>query len=368
MAIHLARTGDTIELSGDTYSHRGVLRAKGAKWHANDKKWSLPADCEGWAVSLLGAIPDDRQRVVERVIERAAAPEIDSEGLCNLVDQTVARELGGVLDVMQALKKQVEAAEARLDKARVTKIEVVRDGKAHKVEGLAHEMLPTLITSLAAGLHVWIAGPSGSGKTHGAEQAAKALGLGFELQGAMTMAHELIGFVDAGGKYHETPFTRAFRNGGLVLLDELDAGSNEALLALNAALANGLMSLPSGEVISAHADFKCIGSANTFGNGATAEYVGRTRIDAAFLQRFGARLTWDYDERLELAMSGNDAWVKQVQKARREAAKHGLKVMITPRASQAGAKLIAAGMTFEQAANLTYLAGLTPAQRAQLGA
>jgi cobaltochelatase CobS len=227
-------------------------------------------------------------------------------------------------------------------------------------------MLPTLVRSLATGLHVWLAGPSGSGKTHGAEQAATALGLTFRLQGAMTMAHELTGFVDAGGTYHETPFVTTFRNGGVILLDELDAGSNEALLALNAALANGIMCLPSGEIIRAHADFRCVGAANTFGQGATADYVGRTRIDAAFLQRFGVRLTWAYDEALETAMADMPSWSERVQRARQRAKEAGLKVLITPRASIAGAKLIRAGFTPDEAADMTYLADLSPSQRQQV--
>jgi cobaltochelatase CobS len=246
------------------------------------------------------------------------------------------------------------------------RVDVITQDATRTVDGLSHHMLPTLVRSLATGLHVWLAGPSGSGKTHGAEQAAQALGLTFRLQGAMTMAHELTGFVDAGGTYHETPFVTTFRSGGLILLDELDAGSNEALLALNAALANGIMCLPSGEIIRAHADFRCIGAANTFGQGATADYVGRTRIDAAFLQRFGVRLTWAYDEALETAMADMPTWSARVQRARQRAKEAGLKVLITPRASVAGAKLIRAGFTADAAAEMTYLADLSPAQRQQV--
>ena len=159
---------------------------------------------------------------------------------------------------------------------------------------------------------------------------------------------------------------RAYVEGGVILLDEIDAGSNEALLALNAALANGIMCLPNGEVVRAHADFRCIGAANTYGSGATHDYVGRTRIDAAFLQRFGAAIDWQYDEKLETAMSGNAEWSRRVQRVRKRAAKAGLKILVTPRASQSGARLIAAGMTPEEAAKLTYLRGLTADQVAML--
>jgi MoxR-like ATPase len=276
---------------------------------------------------------------------------------------TAPVDLSQVSDLIQQALEPIRRAIADRPTVRV---DVITQDTTRTVDGLSHHMLPTLIRSLATGLHVWLAGPSGSGKTHGAEQAATALGLTFRLQGAMTMAHELTGFVDAVGKYHETPFVTTFRNGGVILLDELDAGSNEALLALNAALANGIMCLPSGEIIRAHADFRCIGAANTFGQGATADYVGRTRIDAAFLQRFGVRLTWAYDEALETAMADMPTWSARVQRARQRAKEAGLKVLITPRASIAGAKLIRAGFSPDEAADMTYLADLSPAQRQQV--
>jgi MoxR-like ATPase len=386
-----------IVVTGNTYPRRNALRARGARWNAADKSWRFDYDTTipRWLESELGAVCDGA--ATTQTATTAKAPEVTrldhddwervqkaiqvavngkADELKPDVAEAVKDDLAALAEAVQtgvaeqvalqtaALESRVALAEKRAEESRV--LEVRTDKGAFKVEGRAHPLLDTLITSLGAGLHVWIAGPSGSGKTHGAMQAAKALGLDFEAHGAMTMAHELTGFVDAGGKYHETPFVRAFRNGGLVLLDEIDAGSNEALLALNAALANGFMSLPSGEVIEAHPDFRCIGAANTFGNGATAEYVGRVRLDAAFLQRFGARLDWGYDEELERQISGNVDWAKRVQRARRRAADAGLKIMITPRQSQAGAKLIAAGMSEDDAANLTYLAGLSPEQRRQI--
>jgi hypothetical protein len=57
-----------------------------------------------------------------------------------------------------------------------------------------------------------------------------------------------------------------------------------------------------------------------------------------------------------------------VQDARKKAATVGLKVLITPRSSQAGARLIAAGYTPDQAAELTYMRGLSADQKRQLGA
>jgi cobaltochelatase CobS len=235
-----------------------------------------------------------------------------------------------------------------------------------------HPQLETLLRSIsardvsAARLNVWIAGPAGSGKTHAAKQCAQALDLDFGFHGAMTYAHDLVGFVDAAGRYHETQFVKLYREGGLCLLDELDSGTSEALLTLNAALANGQISIPSGEIISRHPDFACIGAANTFGAGATAEYVGRNKLDAAFLSRFPVKIAWNYDLDLEAAICGNADWAQEVQAARAKAQAAGLKIVIDPRHSIAGAALIAAGMDRAQVAELTYLAGLKPEQVAML--
>lgn len=285
----------------------------------------------------------------------------------------LASAFGGAGNVQPALDA-LAARVAALESAAPRLLVIDTEGRAlgDELPETRHPMLETLIRLLgardAAGrrLNVWISGPTGSGKTHGAKQAAAALGLAWGFHGAMSMAHELVGFVDAGGKYHETVFVDRFRNGGLCLLDELDSWSAEATLCLNAALANGEVSLPTGEIVRRNPDFACVGAGNTWGAGATAEFVGRNRLDAAFLSRFAAKLAWGYDEKLESAMCGNPDWAARVQRARKKAAAQGLKVIIDPRVSMAGAAIIAAGFSADEAARMTYLAGLTDAQVAML--
>lgn len=287
------------------------------------------------------------------------------------------KALGGSVDA-DAVRAIVEEAIAPL-KAIVENqapvILVQKEGvTTGKVEGLRHKMFDTLLRAMmsrdASGryLQVWLSGPTQSGKTTAAKMVADAMGLDFAFHGAMNMSHELIGFVDAGGNYHSTQFVNAYRDGGLVLVDEVDAGSNEALLTLNAALANGEMALPTGEMLPRHPDFACIAAANTWGQGATAEYIGRTKIDEAFLQRFPVKIFWDYDAKLEEKMCGNPDFARRVQRARDQAISKGLKVKITPAHSKAGAALIASGFSEDEAADLTYLAGLSEDQRKQVGA
>ena len=273
------------------------------------------------------------------------------------------------LDV-DAIKKLIRAETKDL---RVLKIEIVRDGdKVATLTGLQHNLMPLLLKAAASrqvdGYHpnIWLAGPPGSGKTHAARALSLALCDDFQFNGALSMAHEVLGFVDAAGKYHETAFYRGFIARMGYLFDECDGSDNAPLLALNAALANGHAMFPMG-LRERHIDSLIIAGANTFGLGATADFVGRTKIDAAFLDRFPVKIFWDYDATLETAICGNAEWSRRVQRARAAARSNGLKVMITPRASIAGAALIASGFSSNDAAKLTYHASLTADQIRMVG-
>jgi len=41
-------------------------------------------------------------------------------------------------------------------------------------------------------------------------------------------------------------------------------------------------------------------------NGASADYCGATKLDAAFLSRFPARLSWNIDKSFEVSIAGNE--------------------------------------------------------------
>jgi len=282
------------------------------------------------------------------LIAQMAGQSINPETVARIVDERITAALAGIPSVKIECKGV--------------------DGATRTVDGHQHPQFKRLLTAAASrnveGHHpnIWLAGPAGSGKTYAGKMVAKALGLPFVFNGALANAFELLGFIDAGGTYHRTAFREAFENGGVYMFDEVDGSDNSALLALNAALANGAAQFPDGR-IERHQDCIILASANTWGLGATAEYVGRSKIDAAFLDRFGVRFHWDYDAALETAISGNEAFARRVIAARERARNAGLKVLITPRASQAGAALIASGMSDNEAAELTYLANLSADQR-----
>lgn len=207
-----------------------------------------------------------------------------------------------------------------------------------------HRMFKTLLTAVKAGVMVFISGPAGSGKTSAGEMVAAELGLSFYPMsvGSQTSASELVGYMNATGSYVRTIFRDAFEKGGLFLLDEIDSGNPNVLTRLNAALANDYCSFPDG-VVKRHEGFRCIAAGNTWGSGADRQYVGRNPLDAATKDRF-TKIVWDYDNALELRIAGNAEWTRRVQAIRKAVWKHGIRVLVTPRASIRGAKLLKAGL------------------------
>jgi cobaltochelatase CobS len=271
----------------------------------------------------------------------------------------------------EAAKRLGDDLERRLEEAlaKVTRTElVVRSGDREVVlEGLQHSQFPQLLRMVGAGLNVWVAGPAGSGKTRAASDAARALGLKFHFNGAIDSEYKLSGFVDAQGRVVSTAFREAWTKGGLYLFDEVDASMPSALLAFNAALSGDLADFPGEpDPVKRHPDFRVVAAANTWGFGGDGQYVGRSKLDAAFLDRF-ASLPWDYDEALEKKMAGqHERWADTVQEMRRLARARGLKVVISPRATLAGAAMLAAGFSQREAAEATVLCKLDPGSRQAL--
>jgi len=311
----------------------------------------------------------DSETETPRVI--VETPRVKSGSGINAIALAIEAALADAIDADQVARIVDERIALAFKAAPSIKIECSGfDGTKRETRGHIHPSFNRLLRACSVRLpngfvpNVWVTGPAGSGKTHGGTMLAETLGLPFHIHGATAMPHEILGYKDAGGTYHRTPFREAFEHGGVLMLDEVDAWDNGVLLALNAATSNGLATFPDG-VIPRHKDCVIIACANTYGLGGTADYVGRSRIDAAFLSRF-VKLAWDYDAALEIALSGNEAWAQRVIFARGRARVQGLKIMITPRDSQAGAALIEAGFTWDEAANMTYLAGLSSEQRKQI--
>lgn len=189
------------------------------------------------------------------------------------------------------------------DKTLIKVVEYKNERKP--IEGIVHNEMETILQFVAMDEPVMLVGPAGTGKNVICKQVADALGLEFYFSNAITQEYKLTGFVDAMGNFVKTQFYEAFTKGGLFLLDEMDGSIPEVLIVLNCAIANRYFDFPGIGRVNAHENFRIIACANTYGTGASMEYVGRNQLDGASLNRF-AIVEVDYDSKIEESVSGGN--------------------------------------------------------------
>jgi hypothetical protein len=177
------------------------------------------------------------------------------------------------------------------------------DGKDRpQPEGeIYHPAVDRLVALLAQGMHVYLTGPAGSGKTHGACQAARMVGLPYDV---VTMpgqtSAKLLGYVKPDGTIVETAFTRMFTAPGVLVLDEFDRTDPGVAAMLNSCLENGLLN-HGGKLLRKDPQFCVVANGNTTLRGASREYTAAKPIDYATAARF-VFLRWNYDETHEAAL------------------------------------------------------------------
>lgn len=196
------------------------------------------------------------------------------------------------------LKKAVETAK---QSGSGTIISVTVDGKTTetKTEKVLDESFAKVLKYVSNGENVYLYGPAGSGKNVIGEEIAKALNLPFYYQNTILTKFDVSGYKNAKGEYEQTPFYKAWKFGGVYFADELDNSQAEAIIALNAALANGYYVFPdTNERVEKHPNFRCIAAGNTNGQGATEEYCGRYQMDESSRDRF-VFVKIDYNSKIE---------------------------------------------------------------------
>ena len=284
---------------------------------------------------------------------------IDEDAVRNIVSDVVDPIALDNAVALDRLSTKIDALQPK-----VTQI-VIKDRPTLTLKGVQHKAFSDIMMSLAARCNTFLVGPAGTGKTTMVSQAADALGLDFHAENltAATTEYALKGFKDANSKYVPTKLREFFQNGGVYLLDEIDNANPNVLGVLNSALSNGFMAFPDA-MVKKHDNFIAVAAGNTYGNGATAEYVGRNPIDGATLDRF-AFFNVDIDESVEDAMLAGYAlpsatascWVKAVRQSRQNVAEAGLRVIVSPRATANGAALLSQGMDMNKVYAATVLKG-----------
>lgn len=223
---------------------------------------------------------------------------------------------------------------------------------------ILHKAYEDIRDCIECNIPVYLAGPAGAGKNYTVEQIAHEFGWNFYFSNSVQQEYKLTGFIDAGGKFHETEFYKACtdENDCIFFLDEMDASIPEVLILLNAAIANGYFEFPSGRVNLNHVHFVAAG--NTVGSGADDVYSGRMVIDQATLDRF-AIIEFDYDRRVELNVTkGNADLVNFVHDLRDQAKEKGIRATFSLRCLTMVTKLEAKGMNLVKIIAIVVMKGL----------
>ena len=250
-----------------------------------------------WKVSdsyLIKAWQVERENTQPKVVE--VAQEQQPMNVLNLLGTEIVKIMGDNLANQIGGEVEKKINEFIQDKVLMKVVEY--KGAKNEVKGIAHAQLENLLKFVSMDEPVMLVGPAGTGKNVLVKQVADALGLEFYFTSAVTQEYKLTGYGDANGHFVSTQFYEAFTKGGVFLFDEVDASIPEAMVVVNSAIANRYFDFPVVGRVQAHPDFRIIACANTYGTGASMEYVGRNQLDGATLNRF-AMLEVDYDKRIE---------------------------------------------------------------------
>lgn len=312
--------------------------------------------------AIIGAARDAavqaaRQVISEVTVSGGGMSDDEREQLRQLsghVDRValaLADDIGETKSGLVSLRAELERVMIHVNQSRTIEVREPWSGATVTVQN-THNGFDTVLARTGDGIHSWLYGPAGTGKSTLGKQVFEALGLECHTISATPdmMRHHFFGTVNPlTGEFRETPFYRAYKFGGGLLIDEADNMSGSFFAGLNDGLASGSMLFDNGEVVERHERFRCIASGNTVGHGATALYR-RQQLDEATLDRF----TYFYvglDEAIEdagVAARLGDAsqaadLIRVVRVARRNVDQHNLRTVVTPRAAFDGARMLALG-------------------------
>lgn len=267
------------------------------------------------AAGVLGADPNGSQKGPGG----ACPPKEGDDAYWEYAAQKVGERLP-----LDALKEDIQSAvqavkdgikddlKGESDRPVEVKIEVTLPDKSTLKKTLGktvHSALQTVLGCVEEGLqNILVVGPTGTGKTVLAGQLAQALDRPFGFQsfssgvGETHLLGRLMPRPNGEWTHEPTTFIDIYQNGGVFLMDEVDAADPTVMVQLNAALANGQLANPwkTGEVYMRHEDCLIIAAANTWCAGPDANFVGRNALDAATRDRFAmAEVYVDYDHKLE---------------------------------------------------------------------
>jgi len=316
------------------------------------------------------------------------APEPEPEpakpapaGLEAVIIDAIGPHLTTLIDWSSVYAKAEEVARTEARNVAPVRVEVRGPlGVIHDA-GVQHAEFPRLLAMLNQGVNVWLVGPAGTGKTSAAAAAAAAMGMEYTavVLGPTSAAYDLIGYHNANGVWTPGACEERYRNGGVLLLDEIDNASGDSLVAANGLIGSKSMWFGK-ERAERHPDFRVVAGANTVGTGRDAVYIGRSQLDGATLDRF-SYLRWGYDKGIEDSIcsaweaaaparaSQVRAWYTYVLRVRAVSESLEIRMPVSTRAIIDGASMIAGeGWTLEACANARFWDKMSPADESKVKA
>lgn len=149
---------------------------------------------------------------------------------------------------------------------------------------------------------IFITGLSGNGKTFGVEQACahhnrELYRVNITIE---TDEDDLLGgfrLVNDSTKWFDGPVIKAMKAGEVLLLDEVDLGSNKLLCLQPVLEGKGILLKKINQYVKPAPGFTIVATANTKGQGSeTGKFVGTNILNEAFLERFCATFEQKYPE------------------------------------------------------------------------